>query len=92
MAAACDLSDDQTLAAVAAKATAAGAAALLSSGRERAVTTEDMGQRVASSSRLRRMAAFCAELQTRSGATGATSAVDWLRSARYESGGHARHL
>jgi hypothetical protein len=60
-----DVTDEQIAAALAVQATAAGAAALLSSWTERTVTAADVIQRINASQRLQRIAAFCAKAQGR---------------------------
>jgi hypothetical protein len=62
----CDLTDEQIVAALAVEATAAGAAALLTTWNQRVVTSEDVLRRVSASPRLQLVAAFCAQAQGRS--------------------------
>jgi hypothetical protein len=61
-----DLTEEQIVAALAVEATAAGAAALLTTWNERVVTSEDVLRRIGASPRLQLVAAFCAQAQGRS--------------------------
>ena len=59
----CDLSEEQVLAALAVVATPIGAAALLTEWHERVVTAEEVAHVIAGSERLRRITAFCRQVQ-----------------------------
>jgi hypothetical protein len=71
-----ELTEEQIVAALAVNATAAGAAALLSSWTERTITAEDVLRHVMASPRLQRIAAFCGQAQ---GRTVGTLAEERLR-------------